>query len=87
MIACPGYARGYAKVINTINELETYKQILSNLKCKHCRLGYETINNEISLEVGIKLLKEAKQLRVKIFNFSGGEPFLRNDMGIIVKTL
>jgi len=55
-----------------------------NLKCKHCRLGNNTTNNEIPLEVGMKLLRGAKRLKVRIFNLSGGEPFLRNDIFKII---
>ncbi|MEM5882767.1 MAG: radical SAM protein [Candidatus Aenigmatarchaeota archaeon] len=51
-----------------------------NLNCKHCRRGNENKNSELSFGQGVKLLKEAKKLGIEIFNFSGGEPFLRDDI-------
>jgi len=51
-----------------------------NLKCKHCRLGDIRLTDELSFNEAIDLLKQSKDLGVKFFNFSGGEPFVRGDI-------
>ncbi len=51
-----------------------------NLRCKHCRAWELPKKNELTKKEGIKLLKDLSNLGVKILNFSGGEPFLRNDI-------
>lgn len=51
-----------------------------NLRCKHCRAWKLPTNEELSTEEGANLLKQLHDLEVKILNFSGGEPFLREDI-------
>jgi len=51
-----------------------------NLRCKHCRLGNISLTDELSFNDAVDLLNQSKDLGVKFFNFSGGEPFLRGDI-------
>ena len=58
-----------------------------NLKCKICwRLAKEEKYDELTLEQIDALLKECKELGVKVIDFTGGgEPFLRKDIFEIMK--
>jgi len=51
-----------------------------NLQCKYCfNAGYSTNKNEISLHRLRDLIRECKEMGIKTFAFSGGEPFLYNN--------
>jgi len=60
-----------------------------NLKCKICwRLSKEEKYDELTLEQIDSLLKECKELGVKVIDFTGGgEPFLRKDIFEIMKLI
>ena len=64
---------------------------LCNLTCHHCFISCHPKNDNfkfLSLKEVRKRLKEAAELGVKEFYFTGGEPFLNPDMtAILVETL
>ncbi|MHA1561956.1 MAG: radical SAM protein [Promethearchaeota archaeon] len=52
-----------------------------NLKCEHCyRDAGDSLVNELSTEEGFKLLDQIKKAGFRMIVFSGGEPFMRNDI-------
>ncbi len=60
-----------------------------NLRCRTCwRLAKEEKYEELTLEQIDSLLKECKNLEVKVIDFTGGgEPFLRKDIFEIMKLI
>lgn len=51
-----------------------------NLHCKHCRASELTSFEDLTTEQGLSLLDQIYDLEPQVVNFSGGEPFLRNDL-------
>src|SRR3990172_5345949 len=64
-----------------LEELWIYVTNRCNLRCSHCLVrGGELVKDELSLD-GLKvLLKDATRLGAKRMFFTGGEPFLREDL-------
>lgn len=55
-----------------------------NMQCKHCRAWKLPKVKELSTAEGLKLLNQLYKLKVQILNFSGGEPFLRKDIFLLL---
>ncbi|MHB0999889.1 MAG: radical SAM protein [Armatimonadota bacterium] len=55
----------------------TYK---CNLKCRHCHLWQTKDHNELTTEQARSLISDLKDLDIMSLSFSGGEPFLRQDI-------
>ena len=58
---------------------------LCNLRCRHCRAWKLPKDNELSTKESINLLKQLAGLKVKFLNLSGGEPFLRKDIFVLLE--
>ncbi len=57
-----------------------------NLLCEHCyRDAGNSAENELSTEEGIALLDEIAKAGFKLMVFSGGEPFMRDDIFTLTK--
>lgn len=56
-----------------------------NLNCKHCRVWEKNDINQLTLKQGKELIAQLKYLGIKKLIFSGGEPFLRNDIFELIK--
>ncbi|MGB7416752.1 MAG: radical SAM protein, partial [Thermosynechococcaceae cyanobacterium] len=57
-----------------------------NARCHFCDIWSLEHGQEASLETIIHNLKDLKRLGVKYIDFTGGEPLLRSDVGIIYQT-
>ena len=57
-----------------------------NLNCLHCRASDFDKKYTLSLDILNKILDEAKILGVKSITFSGGEPFLREEIFEMIKS-
>jgi radical SAM protein with 4Fe4S-binding SPASM domain len=56
-----------------------------NLSCKHCRLGFSpNVLQELGTDEGLNLLSQVIESKAPLLNFSGGEPFLRNDLFVLL---
>ncbi len=57
-----------------------------NLKCKHCYLDANiSAKNELSTVEVISLLRQAKSIKLDGVSFTGGEPFIREDINLILR--
>jgi MoaA/NifB/PqqE/SkfB family radical SAM enzyme len=61
-----------------------------NARCTHCSF-YEGVDDKtreaLSLEQAQKVIREAQELGVSVFNFVGGEPLLRKDLPEIIRSV
>lgn len=51
-----------------------------NMKCKHCHLWQVRDHDDLTTDEAKKFIRELGQLGTMHLSFSGGEPFLRNDI-------
>ena len=58
---------------------------ICNLNCKHCRVSEKNDENELSLKQAKELLAQLWYNGITDLNFSGGEPFLREDLFELLK--
>lgn len=56
-----------------------------NLNCLHCRASDFDKKSKLSIYKIKEILKDAKELDVKTITFSGGEPFLREDIFDLIR--
>ena len=79
-----GLARGFffrKKVPLSISWALTYR---CNLSCKYCGYWQEK-TDELSTEQIFKILDEMSDIGVRLISFTGGEPLIRDDIGLIIK--
>ncbi|MFC1884505.1 radical SAM protein [Thermodesulfobacteriota bacterium] len=55
-----------------------------NLRCKYCRFSQSQSTSELTLDEGLNLLHKGRLLNYERVIFSGGEPFLRDDLMILL---
>jgi radical SAM protein with 4Fe4S-binding SPASM domain len=69
-----------------LEELWVYVTNRCNLRCKHCLVrGGEVSKEELTVEKFKETLKDAVGLGTKRFFFTGGEPFLRDDIFELIR--
>lgn len=69
-----------------IEELWVYVTRRCNLRCRHCLVnGGENDESELSHEEIEEILRSAEALGVKRVFFTGGEPFIRQDIHELIK--
>ncbi len=69
-----------------LEELWVYVTNRCNLRCGHCLVrGGEITKDELNVEDLKEVLKDATRLGAKRIFFTGGEPFLRNDIFELIR--
>lgn len=56
-----------------------------NLNCLHCRASDFDKKQKLPLDIFKNILSDAKEMGIKTITFSGGEPFLREDIFDLIK--
>ncbi|MDT2661133.1 radical SAM protein [Enterococcus hulanensis] len=58
-----------------------------NLRCSYCSVGYNYDNNPMKIEDLRKIFKDCLDSNIKLIDITGGEPFIRNDIIEVLKSI
>jgi radical SAM protein with 4Fe4S-binding SPASM domain len=58
-----------------------------NLKCKHCCIGNRLTTKEMDTKSALQVIKNVAEVGFRIFELTGGEPLMRDDLLAITKEI